>query len=70
MKTWIGRMNQMAAGMLFNGGYIADPARGPVDQPVTFVADARREPAAPATAGGRIDTANQRGCSAAKLATN
>ena len=64
MKNWIGRMNELAAGLLFSGGYDWRPTRPDAARTVRAAGVARVNPATPVDAG-RIDVTTDSGRSQA-----
>jgi hypothetical protein len=51
VKTWIERMNDIAAGMLFQGGYVAAAPQTVLGHPTRVGSDARYEAMTRAAAG-------------------
>ena len=62
MKTWIERMNDIAAGMLFQGGYVAAPPRRVFGHPTRVGSDARHEAMTRAAVSGNGQVEHWPGC--------
>jgi hypothetical protein len=58
VKNWIGTLNELAAGLLFNGGYVVLPTRPDPARTVQAAGVAPGNPASP-VAVGRIDVATE-----------
>jgi hypothetical protein len=74
VKTWIERMSDIAAGMLFQGGYVAAPPQRVFGHPTRVGSDARHEAMTSAVASGNRQVEHWPGCDArrpcSKLAPN
>jgi hypothetical protein len=67
VKTWIERMNDIAAGMVFQGGYVAAPPQRVFGHPTRVGSDARHEAMTSAAASGSVQVEHWPGRDARRL---
>jgi hypothetical protein len=68
VKNWIGKMNELTAGLLFNGGYVVLPTRPVPTQTEQASGVTPGNPASP-VAGRRIDVTTESGRKAVRSPT-